>query len=369
MSDTLVAGHDSPPASLLPLPQVKGAFPVVDGILFADLLPAVPAQAMTEAIRKYREPFVGITDDGTPRRGLYALADTGDRPTVITDAARAYLGSLAPFQLTIAQLPMDSPDWRLWTNALPTWSPKGMRLERLTEAQRALALAIIESSLSTEGAGLVRSAMKLNGALGELIDDYRDTLTEFTYWFTIFGDPASGEPWGWQLMGHHVDLHCIFVGSQIVLAPIFLGAEPAACRACTPNVSSSKWPGISTPPALPGAAGTTTSPPSTTGSTLPCCWSSTTTTRACSYPTPNPNASTSTPSSASPTATTTAWTSSRSTTPCTMRPRRPRRPRRQMPTDGPSGDRAQVVKIGLLSRDRRRRPRAAAGVACERRRS
>jgi hypothetical protein len=114
----------------------------------------------------------------------------------------------------------------LWTNAIPTWQPKGMRLERLADLDRDRALAIVQESLSTEGYDQVRSAMALNENLGDLIDDYRDTLTEFAYWFTVFGTPSSDSPWGWQLMGHHVDLHCVFVDGQVVLAPVFLGAEP-----------------------------------------------------------------------------------------------------------------------------------------------
>ena len=125
---------------------------------------------------------------------------------------------------------MDSPDWRLWSNAFPTWSPKGMRLERLAEKQRSLLLDIVKASLGPTGYATVRAAMKLNGALGLLVGDYHDTLTEYTYWFTVFGEPASGDPWGWQLMGHHVDVHCVFVGTQLVLAPVFLGAEPASAE-------------------------------------------------------------------------------------------------------------------------------------------
>ncbi|MEK8174570.1 DUF3500 domain-containing protein [Streptomyces sp. M19] len=121
---------------------------------------------------------------------------------------------------------MDAPEWRLWTNAIPTWHPKGMRLERLADRDRDRALAVIEASLSPGGYAQVRAAMALNQNLGELIDDYRDTLTEFAYWFTVFGTPSHHFPWGWQLMGHHVDLHCVFVAGQVVLAPVFLGAEP-----------------------------------------------------------------------------------------------------------------------------------------------
>ena len=208
-------------------PRPKGIYPIVDAILHADLMSDVPAFELSAGDRHHRDPFVGITDDGSPTQGLYALADSGASPKAAVDAARAYLDSLAPFQLTVARLAMDAPEWRLWTNALPTWAPKGMRLSRLRDDQRRAALDVVEASLSQQGFATARAAMKLNGALGELVDDYHDTLEEFAYWFTVFGDPASGDPWGWQLMGHHVDLHCIFVGSQVVLAPVFLGAEPA----------------------------------------------------------------------------------------------------------------------------------------------
>ncbi|NEA36715.1 aldolase/citrate lyase family protein [Streptomyces sp. SID13031] len=218
--------RDLPDLSRFPLRTEKGVLPLVDSFLYTDLLPEVPAFELSAGERHYRDHFVGITDDGAPRPGLYSLADTGERPLAVMAAARAYLDVLAPYQRTIAQQPMDSPDWRLWTNAIPTWTPKGLRLERLEDGQRQRALDVIEASLSPEGFTLVRAAMKLNGALGELVDDYLDTLTEFAYWFTVFGEPESGEPWGWQLMGHHIDLHCVFVGSQLVFAPVFIGAEP-----------------------------------------------------------------------------------------------------------------------------------------------
>lgn len=216
MSDDPLHGYRPRPAEL----------PILDNALFADLLPEVARWELSAALRHYQDPYVGITADGHPREGLYSLADTGISPKKAVDAARAYLDSLEQYQRIVAHLPMDSPDWRLWTNAFPVWTPKGMRLDRLTEEQRTAALALIEESLSPEGFSVVRNAMKLNGALGEYIHHYRDTLTEFTYHFTIFGDPHSTVPWGWQLMGHHVDLHCVFVGTCLVLAPVFLGAEP-----------------------------------------------------------------------------------------------------------------------------------------------
>ena len=211
-------------------PRPKGMYPIVDGILFPELLPEFAAEALTAGWRHHREPFVGITENGEPRTRLYSLADAGAKPREAVDAALAYLDSLEPFQLRVARAPMDSPDWRLWSNAFPTWAPKGLRLERLAETPRSLALETVKASLGPAGYATVRAAMKLNGALGILVDDYHDTLTEYAYWFTVFGEPANGDPWGWQLMGHHVDVHCVFVGTQLVLAPVFLGAEPASAE-------------------------------------------------------------------------------------------------------------------------------------------
>ncbi len=209
-----------------PLPTARSALPIVDSHLFDDLIPPEAAFELTAALRRHREPYVGITENGTPRPGLYRLNDAGASPETAVKAARAYLNGLTPHQRVVAALPMDAAEWRLWTNAIPTWHPKGMRLDRLTDRDRDRALAVVEASLSPAGYAQVRAAMALNEHLGELIDDYRDTLTEFAYWFTVFGTPSGGSPWGWQLMGHHVDLHCVFVGGQVVLAPVFLGAEP-----------------------------------------------------------------------------------------------------------------------------------------------
>ena len=209
-----------------PIPKTRGNLPILDSHLFDDLLPSDAAFELTAGHRNYLDPFVGVTDDGTPRTGLYHLDGPGTLPNLSTDAARIYLDRLAPHQRVVGALPMNAPEWRLWTNAIPTWQPKGLRLDKLSQGNRDRALAVIKASLSRSGYTTVRTTMALNESLGELIDDYRDTLTEYAYWFTVFGSPSDDSPWGWQLMGHHVDLHCVFVGGHTVLAPVFLGAEP-----------------------------------------------------------------------------------------------------------------------------------------------
>ncbi len=211
--------------------RAKGQYPFIDGVMHAELLPPDAAHELTVADRNYQTPYVGVTTDGRPVPGLYSLTDTGISGKAAADAASAYLDTLRPHYRTAAVLPVDSPNWRRWTNAFPAWLPKGVQLGRMSADERAAALDLIAASLSSEGLAAVRDAMRLNGALGEIVGDYTETLQEFTYWMTIFGDPAgapAGAPWGWQLMGHHADVNCVFVGTQLVLAPVFLGAEPTS---------------------------------------------------------------------------------------------------------------------------------------------
>jgi hypothetical protein len=46
--------------------------------------------------------------------------------------------------------------------------------------------------------------------------------TEF-YWVAIIGTPSETDPWQWQWGGHHVTI----IGSNLTLAPSFIGVQPA----------------------------------------------------------------------------------------------------------------------------------------------
>jgi Protein of unknown function (DUF3500) len=177
-------------------------------------------------LERAKEPLVGITTDGHVVPDLFGPQDTGWDPGPASRAATDFLSSLTPAQREDVLFAVDADEWRMWINAFPTWDPHGLRLDHLEPAQRERALAILEASLSATGFSDARTAMKLNAALGELINDYRDTLTEYCYSFALFGAPSATEPWGWQLWGHHLDVHCFIIGRQMVLTPTFVGAEP-----------------------------------------------------------------------------------------------------------------------------------------------
>lgn len=171
------------------------------------------------------EPFVGLTTDGRVVPGLFQLHDEGFDARPASAAAEAYLNGLGADHRARASSAMDGPDWQLWTNAFLTYPEHGLRLQDLSPASREAALEVVRSSVSSAGYRRIHGAMRLNGELGEYLGEYLDTLTQWCYWFTVFGTPSPEEPWGWQLMGHHLDIHCFMVGGQMVLTPSFLGAE------------------------------------------------------------------------------------------------------------------------------------------------
>jgi hypothetical protein len=72
--------------------------------------------------------------------------------------------------------------------------------------------------------------MKLNEHALE-ITGKPDEYGEWFYWVSIFGTPASsGEPWGWQIDGHHLNINCFVLDDQLVLTPNFMGSEPVLAR-------------------------------------------------------------------------------------------------------------------------------------------
>ena len=61
-----------------------------------------------------REPFVGITADGTVVPGLFGREKTGVSTRPIQAAAEAFLATLDPAQRAAASLAVDGDGWRSW---------------------------------------------------------------------------------------------------------------------------------------------------------------------------------------------------------------------------------------------------------------
>ncbi|KRE23306.1 DUF3500 domain-containing protein [Agromyces sp. Soil535] len=182
----------------------------------------------------YREPFVGITADGVVREGLYELPDV-DVPTdpSLVAAAERVLGLLTAEQREQFCHPIDAPEWRAWSNPEFVIYRVGLRLETLSAEVVDAMLDVVRSSLSPAGYERVAEAMALNGFLGELVD-LPAVMNDRSYWFSFFGTPSAEGAWGWQLFGHHVALNFVTVRGRHIIAPVFLGAEPALSDGARP---------------------------------------------------------------------------------------------------------------------------------------
>ncbi|MEF2979006.1 DUF3500 domain-containing protein [Subtercola sp. YIM 133946] len=175
----------------------------------------------------YPKPYVGITTDGRIVPDLFELRDENAPATAMVDAAIRLLETVGGEQAARLRYPLDAHEWRSWANPEFLQHDTGLRLDEVDEPTAAAILAVVEASLSPEGYALVRDLMYINGYLGQVVE-LPALMNDRSYNFALFGDPSVDEPWGWHLFGHHVALNALLAGDQLVLSPVFLGAEPSS---------------------------------------------------------------------------------------------------------------------------------------------
>ncbi|WP_110590440.1 DUF3500 domain-containing protein [Microbacterium suaedae] len=179
--------------------------------------------------RLYDEPFSGVTSDGTLLPDLYELRTPAPEDAApvaeMTAAAEDLLGLLDDESRARILYPIDSQEWQHWANPEFLQFDTGLRLEFQPAPVREAFLTLVDASLSARGAEDVRTMMRINGFLGDVVG-LPGIMNEFSYNASIFGTPGTEEPWGWQLFGHHCAVNCVVVGGQMVVSPVFLGAEP-----------------------------------------------------------------------------------------------------------------------------------------------
>jgi hypothetical protein len=143
-------------------------------------------------------------------------------------ATDAFLGSLDETRRDAATFPFDGEARENFRFTPQTRS--GLPLKDMNEAQRAAAMALLESALSDKGKLKAMQIITLEGVLAELEKNpaYRDSGK---YFVSIFGKPGDPAGWGWKFEGHHLALNFTVVGGrQIAVTPSFFGANPAEVR-------------------------------------------------------------------------------------------------------------------------------------------
>ncbi len=178
----------------------------------------------------YPEPFTGVTCDGVVRPGVYEVGPVRpDRRAPVADmvkAARRLLDGLDPEPRSKVQYDLGAHEWRTWANPEFMQHDTGLRLDDLDAETIEQCLEVVRASLSPEGYALVRDLMQVNAVMGDLVD-LPVILGEYSYHFSMFGEPDEIAPWGWSLFGHHIALNCLVVDGRLVVSPVFLGAEPS----------------------------------------------------------------------------------------------------------------------------------------------
>jgi hypothetical protein len=179
--------------------------------------------------RSVGEPFTGITTDGAIVPGLFPLQTTGVSTDPIRRAAIDFLDALNPAQRQHASFEIGSDAWRRWWNIHPYLMRHGVQLEDLADQQRAVALRLVESTLSASGFRTARDVMRLNHTVGEITGSWTE-YGEWVYFISVFGTPSETEPWGWQIDGHHLIVNCFVLGDQVSVTPMFIGSEPVVAE-------------------------------------------------------------------------------------------------------------------------------------------
>jgi hypothetical protein len=112
---------------------------------------------------------------------------------------------------------------------------EGLRLVNMTGEQQQAALELLDTGLSTRGAGRARAIMALEQhlrAAERTVHFYPHVVRDpELYAFAVFGQPGGAEPWAWRAGGHHLGVHFTIVDRDIVApTPLFFGANPAEVK-------------------------------------------------------------------------------------------------------------------------------------------
>lgn len=181
------------------------------------------SQAEDEA--RLNAPYVGIVSSQGLERGLFPIRSTGVTTQPVVEAAISFLDVLSDEQRQRTQYPVDDSEWRKWDNR-HFYKRQGVGFNEMTSQQRDAAFALLSASLSANGLKKSKDIMKLNGTLAELCNNFEE-YGEWLYWITVMGEPnRKGQPWGWQLDGHHLIINYFVLGDQVVMSPVFMGSEP-----------------------------------------------------------------------------------------------------------------------------------------------
>ena len=173
-----------------------------------------------------KEPYRGIFSNDEPYNDLFPLKKTGVSTKPVVAAAHSFLSTLKPEQKSNTVFDVQSDQWRMWSNVdNGIYLRQGISIGEMTKNQRLAAFELLQASLSAKGLQFSKDIMKTDQTLREL-NNGNPIYDEELYYLTVMGEPSLIEPWGWQLDGHHLIINYFVLKDQVVMSPVFMGAEP-----------------------------------------------------------------------------------------------------------------------------------------------
>ena len=94
---------------------------------------------------------------------------------------------------------------------------------------------MMETGYSASGYEMARQIIRLETILGEY-EAMTNSVSQWhrleeRYWFSVFGEPGSMEPWGWRVGGHHIGIVASVASiSAVSIHPLFFGSNPAEVK-------------------------------------------------------------------------------------------------------------------------------------------
>lgn len=150
----------------------------------------------------------------------------------MASAANNFITTLDAAGKLKAVYPFDSEE-RYNFHFFPKNDRKGISINNLNDAQKAAALALVNTCLSESAIKKAYSITQLENVLKvmenrDAADHYRDAGN---YYFAIFGSPGNNTVWGWRIEGHHLSFTFSADKNKLVSGtPAFMGANPAIVR-------------------------------------------------------------------------------------------------------------------------------------------
>ena len=155
----------------------------------------------------------------------------------MADAANAFLATLSPDEKKQATFAFDDEHRTAWfftpqqdREKNPT--RKGLRLEKMTDKQKAAVLDLVRVGLSASGSKQAEAIMANEGLLAEL-EGKGGAMVRSPGWYfvSVFGEPNNTGPWGWRIEGHHLSVNFTLDKGEIVSAtPTMFGSNPAEIK-------------------------------------------------------------------------------------------------------------------------------------------